>query len=314
MIKAKKGVALVYRQESANDFIEIAHLIRKIDPTIAVSLYPDHVNMAILNYNSSILPMLVVYLVNPPPPFTFNKFAQLAVYDYKKTDEQNYFKSAGLPYLPTQEFKWGGGIDPELYGDWVVLKPSKISSTGRSINMVPTRLVHKLKIEDFPQDHLIHKDNYLIQKFIKTGKKPIHYRATVFLDEVILSWNAEHNNDYPDFNSNLETLLSKTVASNEKAFRKVFFKSDADLNELAIKTAKFFPHNPIFGIDLIRDEATGKYYILELNSGGNVWHFSSKEGVGPREGLGGRTAMLSQYKALEKSAHAIINKTHLLAR
>ena len=44
---------------------------------------------------------------------------------------------------------------------------------------------------------------------------------------------------------------------------------------LARAAHEALPEIPLKGCDLLRDVTTGKFYVIELNSGGNTWHFSS---------------------------------------
>jgi hypothetical protein len=54
-------------------------------------------------------------------------------------------------------------LDSDIYGDWVVLKPQNITSTCKEVNMVPTRMIPLLTRDDFPEEHLVHRDSYLVQ-------------------------------------------------------------------------------------------------------------------------------------------------------
>ena len=61
-----KGLVVVYRKESAQDFIDIARRIRKIDSTIALLMIPNDLDPKKLPPIFYTLPTLVIYLVNPP--------------------------------------------------------------------------------------------------------------------------------------------------------------------------------------------------------------------------------------------------------
>ena len=67
-----KGLIVVFRKESAQDFIAIAKRVRKIDPTIALLMVPDGFDPKKLPPIFYTLPTLVIYLVNPPD-FEFTK-------------------------------------------------------------------------------------------------------------------------------------------------------------------------------------------------------------------------------------------------
>ena len=260
------------------------------------------------------LPLLVIYLCNPPKT-EFSVAAKLAVKEMSKIEEFEHFKRHNLPCLPIDHFRWGMELDRETYGDWVVLKPEYMTSTGRDINMIPTKELPNLKLSDFPEDHLIHKDSYLVQKLLKTGTHPKHCRAAVFLDEIIYSANGCLNFPYPSEDSSIQELLNTSVASNQHARRTSELVKDLEVNALALKVASTLSENPLMAVDILRDEDTGQLYVLEVNLGGNVWHFSSEMARNlPGYDAAARKKMVLQYNAWDRAAEALVRKTHELAK
>lgn len=310
----QKGLILVFRPESSEDFQEIAKRVHELDPSIFVVGCSGEIVLKDLPDNIEKIPLLVVYLVNPPQEPALHLAPMLAVRLVDKVEEYELFKKYNLPCLPIGRFTWGMELDPTVYGDWIVIKPQHMQSTGKDINMLPTNLIQSLKPSDFPEGHLIHQDEYFIQKFIRSGDSPSHYRTLVFLDEVIWSGFVKLQIPYPIPDASLHDLLSKSVASNQSEFNKRHMVKDAEVNQLALNAARCFPSGPIFGIDIIRDSDTSKLYVLELNAGGNVWHFSSEVGEHVRRAYGGRDLMIAQYNAWDKAAEALVRKTHNLAR
>ena len=316
-IQYTKALIVVHREESADDFREIALRIKKLDPTICGAMAPEYISEEMLPAHFLALPLLVVYLVNPPASNTdqgvIRNATNLAVESINKIEEYEHFKKHKIPCLPIERFKWGMELDPAIYGDWVVLKPENIQSTGEDINMVPTELIPKLMLSHFPEKHLIRKDDYLVQKFVRTGKQPISYRVCVFLDQVIYSRRSTMTINVPSLNNSISELLSHSVATNNQPNRIMEFHIDDEVNMLAIKVAKSLRNYPIFGIDIIRDENTGELFALETNPGGNVWHFSSQ--MARDRGLTelDRQQRISQYNAWDVAAEALVSKTHQLA-
>ena len=108
--------------------------------------------------------------------------------------------------------------------------------------------------------------------------------------------------------------MNISVASNQHASRTAELVKDPEVNELALKVAKTLPQNPLMAIDILRDEETGKLYVLELNLGGNVWHFSSKMVRNlPGYDSAARKKLVLQYNAWDRAAEALVRKTHELA-
>lgn len=311
MTACVKGLVVVYRKESAQDFIDIARRIRKIDPTIALLMIPNNLDPKKLPPIFYTLPTLVIYLVNPPN-YEFSNVKKLAVKSIGKLDEYEHFKKHGIACLPIQQFKGGMVLDSDIYGDWVVLKPENVNSTGKDINMVPTKMIPLLTKEDFPEDHLVHQDSYLVQRLVNTGVNPNHYRVCIFLGSVLYSTRSELNLPYPDINSPLNKLLATTVASNLRPQRKIELHKNHDVIKLALFVADSLSDIPLLGVDIIRDASTGDYYVIETNSGGNTWHFSSEIGAGMRVDIGGKSKLVGQYNAWDRAAEALVRKTHEL--
>ncbi|CEN56681.1 hypothetical protein [Candidatus Methylopumilus turicensis] len=307
----KKAVIVVYREENAEDFQQIARRVKRLDSSLGVAMVPEFLTSKMVPPEFLQLPLLVIYLCNPPET-EFAIAAKIAVKEMSKIEEYEHFKRNNLPCLPIERFRWGMELDPKIYGDWVVLKPEHIQSTGKDVNMVSTKLIPTLTIQNFPEEHLIRQDSYLVQNFIKCGETPTHFRVTVFLNEVLFSSRARSKLSYPKTDSSL--MLNTTVASNMRENRSTQLFQDEEINNFARMVANAFPQNPLLGIDILKDDLTGKLYVLEVNLGGNTWHFSSLIGEGYRFDLGGRNAMVRQYNAWDKAASALVRKTHELAK
>ena len=120
------------------------------------------------------------------------------------------------------------------------------------------------------------------------------------------------NSDYPHPSDHLKTRLTKTIAANFVKNRHVCLFKDSKINEFAINIAKTFPKNPMFGIDILLEEETGKLFALETNLGGNTWHFSSNIGKEYRFDLGGRNQLIRQYNAWDRVAESLVRKINEL--
>ena len=310
----QKSVIIVCRSESMDDFHQIARRAHRLDPSITVIPIAEHLHSSLIPKPLLNLPMLVIFLVNPPDK-EFHVAGKMAVKHITKLEEYEHFKKHNIPCLPIEDFTWGMALDKSIYGDWVVLKPQTIQSTGKDVNMVPTDLIPTLTLEDFPADHLIRQDQYYVQKFVKTGDRPRQYRAIVFLGAILHTKFNILNFPYPNDDSNLNTLLRNTVASNYTGHREAILTINDEFNEIAIEVAKKFSNFPLLGLDMIQDPATKKIYVLETNSGGNTWHFSSQ--ISKKLGFVDPAQikpMILQYKAWDKAAEALIQKTHEFAK
>ena len=78
--------------------------------------------------------------------------------------------------------------------------------------------------------------------------------------------------------------------------------------------AAAFPQMPLLGCDILEEQETGMLYGIEVNAGGNVWHFSSPYLAETRSKTPIlNAARLNQYNAFDTAAKALINATRRLA-
>jgi hypothetical protein len=307
-----KGLVLIHREESAKDFVQIAKQMQKIDPSIAVMMFSDFANLELAPPIFRHLPLLYVYMVNPPPENIFHPYPKVWVKNLNKLEEYEHFKVHQLPCLPIEKFEWGMSLDKKNYGDWVVIKPQNLQSSGLDINMIPTEALPKLKLSDFPEKHLIHQDGYFVQKFVRTGECPIFYRVMMFMGSVMLSYRCVQNAGYPNVDTDLKTLLQTSVAGNLRGNRRIDLVKDEAVNALAVKVAESLPQMPLLGVDIMPDAETGELIVIETNSGGNTWAFSNQPSLNLRSVIG-VNKMIKQYKPWEVAARALVNKVNAFA-
>ena len=318
----QKSVIVVCRSESMDDFHQIARRAHRLDPSITIIPIAEHLHSSLIPKPLLNLPILVIFLVNPPAK-EFDLVAKMAVKNMTKLEEYEHFKKYNIPCLPIEEFTWGITLDKTIYGDWVVLKPQNIQSTGKDVNMVPTDLIPTLKLDDFPEDHLIRQDSYYVQKFVKTGEKPSHYRVLVFCGEVLFIRKSMSIIGFPHPQSDTRTLLRSNIASNVSE-REISMPKDQKVFDFALKIANTHYDLPLFGLDIVENKETGELICLEQNTGGNVWHFSSnfsrrKYANFPSiqiatKKIDEKKVKVHQYGAWDRAAEGLIRTTHELAK
>ena len=183
-------------------------------------------------------------------------------------------------------------------------------------------------MRDFPRDHLIHHDHhgYIVQRFIDTGPLILLYRVLTLFGVPLSCFLAKERVPQPRPAGTDEEIESLSVASNARNFRVRSLYSDAEVLSLGVRVGRAFPDIPILGIDIIREERTGKLFVLECNPGGNTWHFSSKLIAGIRQQMGGgslvgikkaeqigRQMLIDQFGAFDLAAEVLVEKTKQLA-
>jgi hypothetical protein len=246
-----------------------------------------------------------------------------------KLEQARRAREAGVNVPPIAEFHFGMRLDPLLFGNFVVLKPMELTSTGKGVQLFRRARVEKLGPHDFPKDHPIFQDSagYLVQRFVDTGEFVSYNRVLTFLGEPIYAANGAHDKPKPPLDSSDDVLEKAVVALQGGTPKRQWGVAD-DIMAQARLVGQAFWEIPLLAIDFVRDARSGVPYFLECNPGGNTWHFSSLQpgGMKIRLLLGneakhgkrmalelGRREMIEQTKAFDICARALVERTHALA-
>jgi hypothetical protein len=89
--------------------------------------------------------------------------------------------------------------------------------------------------------------------------------------------------------------------------RNVTLNAEPDILAFASGVSRAFPEIPALGIDIIRDAASGKLYVLEVNASGLTWHISSNYGVSLQRDR--KLDIRGQFGALDVISDALIEVT-----
>lgn len=247
----------------------------------------------------------------------------------QKLGQQDIFRRNAIPTPPALRFKFGMTLDPILFGEFVVLKTLDLSRTsqGDDVHLFRRRRLEMLSADQLPTNHPVRvsPSTYLVQRFIDTGENPNYFRVSVFLGEILYIWHTGiHEKRAPFFAT--DDVLERSIVDIKGGtmFRSLVL--DDELSSLALRTADAFPDKPLLAIDIVRDYNTGKLWVLEVNAGGNSWHFSSEYGKQLRTDFGlqmganaasaderGRQLLIEQFGAFDIAARVLTKKTQQLA-
>jgi hypothetical protein len=233
-----------------------------------------------------------------------------------KSEQYQHYRSAGLKTPLTAKFTYGMELDPAEWSDHVVLKPMTVNSKGVGIHLLRTKRVGSLEPKDFPADHPIHKDQYLVQQFIDTGDYPCHFRVLSFFGEALYCRRNFSLIKRPSLDEEDADLMKGNVASNAgvKGTGSTEMADDREVLAFARRMHQAMPGIPLQGLDILRDVRNGELYALESNAGGNTWAFSSRLGENARRTLGGAEPMIRQFGAWDVAADVLIERTRAEAR
>ena len=290
------------RAQDRNDFEEIAALVRRKAPDIEVFIASNETPSSVTRRQAAKRPSLVfspVYLRYFEPSRGKVYSGQLLT----KQQQMARFVAAGLP-VPPFWFGSGGRPAPDTFGEFVLVK-SALLGASRGKNIVLMRTAAAMAA-------LPRLGDVFLQRFIDTGTYPSYYRVyTIFGRPVAAHKNtstvARSAHDATD-----DALENSIVQARRDTGQTKTFCHEQDVLELAAQVWKALPEVPFHGCDIIREEATGKLYVLEINPGGNTWVFSRENTASVIAELGGAD-LKQQFNAFETIADALIERTRLEA-
>jgi hypothetical protein len=264
--------------QSLEDWRDIAQRVRRLDPSIAVFVVgSDHRNEEIAK-RAAERPSLIV----SAGPLGRFKPLRGKVYHgqiFSKLEQLRRLVAAGVPVPRTAVLRAGLKLDPALWGRFVIVKPTDIgsSSHGQGIQLMRTERVRYIAPADYPEGHPGRSGPMIVQQYIHTGAVVGAYRVLTLFGEPLYCEYAVAQDPTIDLSASDEVLEQSAVATQglEATNRQITYRYQADVAALARAAHFAIPEAPLKGCDIVRDAATGRLYVLELNPGGNTWHFSS---------------------------------------
>jgi hypothetical protein len=222
-----------------------------------------------------------------------------------KFDEARMLAAAGFPVPLTQKILPGTALDERLWGPFVVIKPNR-SYRGRGVSLMRTRDVRWIDTKQLPFSNPRRGQNLVAQQFIDTGPHAACYRVMTVLGKPVYSVMSKAVFPVPPLSMLAGGPIEVEIAANGVERRMSLF-DDPDILALARQIHTTLGHTSVMGIDIIRDHATGKLVVLEMNSGGWTWHLSSDHGIHQQHDQ--HLDYYAQYNALNVVADALANVT-----
>jgi hypothetical protein len=213
--------------------------------------------------------------------------------------------------------------------DWDVLTPRNqpdFSSLGRVVVVKPAaggrgegvRLMRSEEVRyQRPTNRSARRSHDLVvQRFIHTGPRTCYYRIVTFFGEVLTSFIVEAHPaqtppPYPDEPLDRGSFDPASLYPNRQS-RVMRLINDADILEFAKRVHReAFSDLPLLGIDIVREHDSGKLYVMEVNSGGSTWCFSTRSGRLQQEKYGFRHE--PQFDGFRKAARILVEQARLHA-
>jgi hypothetical protein len=298
--------------QSMADLSSIARLVRVLDSRIGTFIVPaTHRNRA-----SRKVAATRPTLVASTGPLTAFRPLRGRIYQglpIPKFEQLKRLHAAGIPVPLTTVLGLETVLDPAVWGEFVVVKPTDMPSSSHAagINLFRTHRVRFAPRADYPKDHPGRLGPMVVQQYIDTGERLTTYRVLSFFGEPIYAMLMRSTIQRVDLGSPDAVIEAAPIAYQADADRERLLIRDADVLAMARAAHEAFPEIPMIGCDIIREARTGNLYVLELNPGGNTWHFSSDSAREMRARMGPEQVekMRQQFQALRTVAIALANRT-----
>ncbi len=293
------------------DFRDIARRIGKIASEINTHVFHPY-RFSELRETVWEHPTLLVNMTLSEP-LKMPRGAALLSRPLSKLQQDEMFRLAGIRTPLTAKYEIGMAIDAKLWGEFILMKPMPLHLTSQSagIQVFRTSRLSAMGASDFPADHFFHSTEMLIQQFVDTGPHLEKYRALTLCGEVLYIARSTNVQKRPELSSPDEVIEAGNFRSDGSH---VEYGHYPEVHEFARRVAAAFPAVPLLGCDIVRDVASGELNGLEVNAGGNVWHFSSQLQADRRARLPEEMKRRQeQYGAFDVAAKALVRATRRMA-
>jgi hypothetical protein len=311
----RRHLILAYRPgwQAPSDLAKIARHIHELDPSIATMIIPHTGRNILVRRMAATLPTLVV---SPGPLAKFRPFRG-KIYQGRpiaKLRQIRRLQRAGVSVPLTALLTPDLRLDPAEWGEFVILKPTDMftSSRGFGIQLKRTSQVTYVAPKDYPKGHPGRRGPMLVQQFINTGNHITSYRVLTLFGEPLYAMRDRNPEERASLDAPDAEIETTVIASQKIQGHASAFVSDPDILATARAAHAALPEIPLKGCDILREEATGKLYVLELNCGGNTWHFSSAQQARERamHGPEFERERRNQFDAFRAAARVLVARTN----
>ena len=309
-----RHLVLAYRPswQSLEDLSAIAARVREICPEIGTFILPATQANGVSRRDAAERPTLVVS-TGAMTGFRPLRGKIYQGFPIPKFQQLSRLRAAGVPIPSTARLTPDLRLDPGVWGEFVVLKPTEMttSSYGHGINLFRSRRVRFIPPQEYPVGHPGRLGPMLVQQYIDTGERLAVYRVLTFFGEPLYAMLIRSIVPRVDLSAPDPIIERAIIAHQADKDRDRQLVNDPDVIALARSAYTAIPEIPLQGCDIIRAAGTGRLFVLELNPGGNTWHFSSRHGADMRLRMGPEAVrqMHEQFRAFETAAATLARRT-----
>ena len=254
------------------DFQELAGWMEQLDPELVVRVVPDVASAA----NDG--PDLPTLTISPGPVRRFRpaRGPVLQGLLLPKSAEYRALAAVGAPVPKWQRLLPGRSVDLSGLSEYVVTKPD-FGARGADVRVERRALAAWTP----PRTELGLQfggrfNPRLAQDLVYTGPYPVSHRVATLFGRALFALTVEASHERRPLESRQDFHGQSIVSSGRCcSFR---LCHDPDVIALAERAHAALPRVPLLGADILRDAQTGALFVVELNSIGCTWHFSSPSG------------------------------------
>jgi hypothetical protein len=219
--------------------------------------------------------------------------------------EMERLAAGGIPVPRWTRIPEGETPDIPDWGPHVLLKP-QYGGRGRGVQVMPREAVRQREWGDDLGERFA-------QEFIYTGEWPIGYRVCVLFGRCLFCLRSEASHERaPIARAAGDAPDPQGVVVSGGGTSTYRFEDDREVIEFGERAAKAFPDIPLLGMDVIREQPSGKLYAVESNAVGYVWGISSQAGRDLEARCG--FSIRDQFGAIGIAARVLAEETDARAR
>ena len=258
------------------DFVQLAAWIRELAPETAVFLLPDTADADVAAEVPDDVPRLTISFA-PVRVLRPRRGPLLQGQHVAKSAEYRALDALGIPVPRWARLLPGKSATLEGFGPHVVTKPD-FGARGADVRVERRELAQWTG----PRTELAQQfggpfNPRVAQEFVYTGPWPRSYRVATLFGSALFAFKIEADHarqPLPDRDS----FHGQSVVSSGRGCS-FELNAEPDILELAERAHAAFPDVPLLGVDVLRDADTARLFVVELNSIGYTWHFSSPSGL-----------------------------------
>lgn len=296
-------------RQDAHDFTRIAALVREMAPDI----HAEHLTVERRGrgprWRSLLRPTLTAE-IDKTGRFRPLRGAVVRVEGPDKAMEYRRLEAAGLPVPRWTPITPDLVLDPAEWGSYVVEKPAQ-GGRGAYVRLRRAGRVRWQPPESYPEEHYGRQAPMLAQRFVRTGARPSVFRVCTFFGRAVaaIRYDLESARIADVMLEEAEPVSNRIVASAKGST--ISLANDADVLALGEACHRVFPETPVLGADIMREEATGKLWVAEVNRG-YCWLLSNGAALKMQEQFG--LDFHAQFDGLRRAAEGAADATRRLAR